>query len=81
MVRPRGLEPPQDCSYQPLKLARLPFRHDRFLMSRYRLNKRLISFIKLFETPLVMEYISMSFIFFNKAHNLHTTRLPSNILS
>jgi len=50
-------------------------------MSRYRLNKRLISFIKLFETPLVMEYISMSFIFFNKAHNLHTTRLPSNILS
>ena len=29
MVRPRGLEPPQDCSYQPLKLARLPFRHDR----------------------------------------------------
>ena len=29
MVRPRGLDPPQDCSYQPLKLARLPFRHDR----------------------------------------------------
>ena len=28
-MRPRGLEPPRGCPHQPLKLARLPFRHDR----------------------------------------------------
>ena len=29
MVRMGGLEPPRDCSRQPLKLVRLPFRHIR----------------------------------------------------
>jgi hypothetical protein len=29
LVRMRGLEPPQDCSYSVLSAARLPFRHIR----------------------------------------------------
>jgi hypothetical protein len=29
MVRKGGFEPPRDCSRQPLKLVRLPFRHFR----------------------------------------------------
>lgn len=29
LMRMRGLEPPQDCSYSVLSAARLPFRHIR----------------------------------------------------
>ena len=29
LVRPSGFEPPRGCPRQPLKLVRLPFRHDR----------------------------------------------------
>jgi hypothetical protein len=31
-VRSRGLEPPRDFSHKHLKLARLPFRHDRIVV-------------------------------------------------
>jgi hypothetical protein len=31
-VRSRGFEPPQDCSRYHLKVVRLPFRHDRFVL-------------------------------------------------
>jgi hypothetical protein len=32
VVRSRGLEPPRDFSHKHLKLARLPFRHDRIVV-------------------------------------------------
>ena len=38
MVRQRGLEPPQGCPHQRLKLARLPFRHYRLTTFIFKLN-------------------------------------------
>ena len=49
MVRPRGLEPPQDYSYQPLKLARLPFRHDRLLAFSWHITMKLMERVKRIE--------------------------------
>ena len=45
-VRQRGLEPPRDCSHQPLKLARLPFRHCRKISGLSRWSPfRLFNFL------------------------------------